>query len=88
MSVDHSNRSQGNRYRQLLGIDYVQCEETISGIPNFIKIEKLPKNIFTLLEDVYWYQYTDSLKDVEFLVSKEKTIKILRQDIKQLLAKR
>lgn len=68
-------------------VDYVSCEETPSGNANFIKIKKLPENVFVLTENCYWFQYTDNQRDNEILVTKEIALKILRQDIKAYLAK-
>lgn len=69
------------------GVEYISCEETVSGEPNFIKIKKLPDNIFVLNENCYWYQYTDITSDSEILFSKDDAIKILREDIKAYLLK-
>ena len=72
---------------KLLGADYSSCEETPSGEPNFIKIKKLPKNVFVLNENCYWYQYTDNQEDNISLLTKETAFKILRDDIKKYLIK-
>ena len=71
----------------LVGADYSSCEETPSGQPNFVKIKKLPKNVFVLNENCYWYQYTDNSDDNKSLLTKETAIKLLRQDIKKYLSK-
>jgi len=83
-SKDHRNHLTQN---DLLGADYSSCEETPSGKPNFIKIKKLPKNVFVLNENCYWYQYTDNKEDIKSLVTKETAFKILRQDVKKYLKK-
>jgi len=83
-SKDHRNHLTQN---DLLGADYSSCEETPSGKPNFIKIKKLPKNVFVLNENCYWYQYTDNKEDNKSLVTKETAFKILRQDVKKYLKK-
>lgn len=87
MDPSPSDRLHPNRYKQLLGIDYSQTEETESGVTNFLKIRKLPRNIFILAETVYWYQNTESAQDSEKLVSKENAINILRQDIRNYFKK-
>jgi hypothetical protein len=69
------------------GVDYISCEETPTGKPNFVKIKKLPNNIFILNENCYWYQYTENPDDNNFLITKEIAIGILRQDIKAYLVK-
>jgi len=71
----------------LLGADYSSCEETPSGEPNFVKIKKLPKNVFVLNENCYWYQYTGNVEDNKSLLTKETAFKILRQDVKKYLTK-
>ncbi len=69
----------------LLTADYSSCEETPSGNPNFVKIKKLPKNVFVLNENCYWYQYTNNIDDNKSLVTKQTALKILREDIKKYL---
>ncbi len=71
----------------LLGAAYSSCIETPSGEPDFVKIKKLPKNVFLLNENNYWYQYTDNIEDNKSLVTKETAFKILREDIKKYLTK-
>ena len=71
----------------MLGADYSSCEETPSGEPNFVKIRKLPKNVFVLNENCYWYQYTGNVEDNKSLLTKETAFKILRQDVKKYLTK-
>ena len=71
----------------LVGADYSSCEETPSGKPNFVKIQKLPKNVFVLNENCYWYQYSDNPEDNKSLLTKETAFKLLRQDIKKYLSK-
>lgn len=71
----------------LLGADYSSCEETPSGKPNFVKIKKLPKNVFVLNENCYWYQYSNNPEDNKSLLTKETAFKILRTDIKKYLSK-
>lgn len=67
-------------------INYVECEETYSGEADFVKIDKIPSNVFVLKEDCYFFQYTDNPEDNNFLVTKEKAIEILRQDLRRYLA--
>ena len=70
----------------LTGAEYISCEETPSGKPNFVKITKLPPNVFLLFENVYWYQYTGDAEIDKNLLSKECAIKILKQDIRKYLS--
>ena len=71
----------------LVGADYSSCEETPSGKPNFVKIKKLPKNVFVLNENCYWYQYSNNPEDNKSLLTKETAFRILRIDIKTYLSK-
>ena len=80
----HRKEKNFTRFNQ--DYDYSQREETESGEANFIKIEKLPKNILVLSENVYWYQMTDNADDNKVLFSKERAIEILRQDIQSTLS--
>lgn len=49
------------------------------------QLDVLPKNIFPLNENEYWYQYTDKKADDRYLVTKKITEDILRQDIRTYL---
>jgi len=69
-----------------LNVEYVSCEETATGKPNFVRIKKLPSVVFPLNENNYWFQYSDDANDNKQLVTKESAIKILRQDIKRYLS--
>jgi len=83
---DKENRKELTEKKEK-GVDYIVCEETPKGEANFIKIENIPKNIFVLNENCYWYQYTKNPDDNNNLVTKEIAIKILKQDIRDRLAK-
>jgi len=52
----------------------------------YIPIQKLPKNIFLLQSDCYWYQYSNVKSDNDSLVSKQDAINIFRKDIQADLA--
>lgn len=67
-------------------INYVECVETYSGEPDFVKIKDIPSNIFILKEDCYFFQYTDDPEDNKVLITKEIAEKILRQDIRKYLS--
>jgi len=71
--------------KQDVGVEYVSCEETTKGKPNFIRIKKLPLNVFPLNENNYWFQYTSNEEDNKILVSKESAKKILLQDVRHYL---
>ncbi len=51
------------------------------------QLDVLPKNIFPLNENVYWYEYTDVKRDDRYLVTKKIIENILRQDIRAYLIK-
>jgi hypothetical protein len=67
-------------------INYVECVETYNGQAEFVKIKEIPKNIFLLREDCYFFQYTDNIEDNNSLVTKEIAIEILRQDLRKYLS--
>jgi hypothetical protein len=66
--------------------NFVECIETFSGEPEFVKITEIPSNIFILKEDCYFFQYTDNIDDNNILVTREIAIGILRQDIRRYLS--
>lgn len=69
------------------GFNYSSYVETASNKPYRVEIAKLPENVFALIENCYWYQYTENPVDQKVLLSKEDTFKILREDIKTYLLK-
>jgi hypothetical protein len=71
--------------KALSGAEYVVCEETVSGKPNFVRINKLPLNVYPLNENNYWFQYTNAPEDDKQLVTKASASKILRMDIRRYL---
>lgn len=66
-------------------VNYIECEETFSGVADIIKINEIPNNIFVLKEDCYFFQYTDNSKDNKVLVTKEIAAGIFRQDLRRYL---
>jgi hypothetical protein len=67
-------------------VNYVECQESYSGNVDFVKIKKIPNNIFVLKEDCYFYQSTDNTEDDKILITKDIAINILRQDLKKYIA--
>lgn len=49
------------------------------------QLDELPKNIFPLNENVYWYEYTEVKADDRYLVTRKIIENILRQDIRAYL---
>lgn len=74
-------------HRDEYGTDYLIYEETPTGKPNMIYIDKLPENIFLLNENCYWFQFTDNPKDSDKFFSKKDAIEILKKDVRQYLSK-
>lgn len=64
---------------------FSQCYHKPGGEYDCMLIKELPANIFTIHEDCYWFQYTDKPVKIR-LVSKADALRILRQDIRKLLA--
>ena len=61
--------------------------ESAVGKDIMLKLNKLPENIILLTQDCYWYETTGNKKDDKYLVTKQVALRILRQDVKSLLAK-
>jgi hypothetical protein len=79
VEAKNRNKSTDNFFHQRI--------DTEGGQAEFIKINNLPKNIYTLAENSYWYQYgngqvnTDNMK----LVTKDVAIRLLRMDVKRVI---
>ena len=74
-----------DRKEFIKGFEHTFYAQTESGKPDWITIKKMPKNIFILNENFYYYQYTEVPADLNILLSKPDAIKILREDIKAYL---
>lgn len=68
------------------GIAYVEKVFNTSGNAEFLQLKSLPSNVLRLSENCYWYQFTDSDKDQKKMINKDLAIKLLRSDIRALLA--
>jgi len=64
---------------------YSQPEYPLSGQVKYFLIRPLPKNNFLLKERCYWFQFDE--KGSAYPITKELSIKILRQDIRANLNK-
>lgn len=67
------------------GNDYSEKIILPNGESTFLDIERIPDNLHIIMENIYWYQYTEINKDARKLVSKEDIIDILRADIRLIL---
>lgn len=67
-------------------LNYTFVEYDSKGEPTYFKITEVPKNIFLLSENCYWYQYADNGSSKQTLVTKEIAINILKQDIMAILS--
>jgi TonB family protein len=72
-------------HRNLTGYETAKYDN--SGKLSFIKLDSLPKNIYVLREDWYWYQFENDKDEINNYVCKSKSIEILREDIKEILSK-
>lgn len=72
-------------HRQTKDYDSVKYDHT--GKMTRFKIDQLPKNIHLLLETNYWYQYSSDKTEINEGVCRAKIIEILKEDIRQILAK-
>lgn len=66
--------------------ELVQCQETFKGEANFIKIKKVPENIYLLFENSYWYQFQLPTALAAKSVTRDIAIDILRQNVRKCLS--
>ena len=82
---NEAERALVSLYQQSTGYDYSEVIYSISGESDFVKIKKVPANLFIVKENNYWYQYTyDEVVDQK-LVSKEVILRILKADLREVL---
>ncbi len=67
------------------GRSYLSYCYKVSGERDIYKIDNIPANIFVLKENCYWFQIPKVKEDEKYLVTKERIIEILRQDIRKYL---
>lgn len=67
-------------------INYTIAEYDTSGEVSYFKITEVPRNIFILKENCYWYQSAQNPTEGIKLVTKDIAISILKQDIALLLS--
>ncbi|RBA27848.1 hypothetical protein [Flavobacterium tibetense] len=83
---DEKRRSLKSMYKENTGNDYAEKVVSLDSEAKFIKIKDVPSNFFILKEDPYWYQYTEKPQNEKTLVDKQTILKILRSDIKIVIA--
>lgn len=83
---EKENRNLKSLYKSATGNDYSEKITTINGESTFLKIKELPANLVLVMENNYWYQFTDNPNDNNKLVTKEIIIDILRTDIRKILS--
>jgi hypothetical protein len=64
---------------------YVQAEKDIKSGVHFIRVDPIPENVFVLKQTCYWYQFDN--KGTKYLVDKQMSKNILKQDINDYLKK-
>ena len=82
---DKKNREVKSLSRKSNGYDYGEKILDLNGESKFIKIEELPKNLYLIKQDIYWFQTTENDEINKTLVTKEIAIEILRADLKNIL---
>lgn len=82
---ERGDRDLVSLYKSSTGNDYYEKIVLPDGESAFLKIEQLPENLYLIMGNNYWYQYTESENDDDKLVSKEDIIKVLRSDIRRIL---
>ena len=79
------NRDLKSLSKESSSYDYVEKIIEINGESKFIKIKALPKNLYLIKQDIYWFQSTENVEINKTLVTKENAIVILRTDVKNIL---
>jgi hypothetical protein len=83
-----SHRNRKSIYQTYDSCEYqIQMRRVQDDSLIYIPIQKLPKNLFLLQSDCYWYQYSNVNSDNDSLVSKQDALNIFREDVRAILAK-
>jgi len=82
---DKKNRDLKSLSKESNGYDYGEKIIDINGESKFIKIQELPKNLYLIKQDIYWFQSTENDDINKTLVTKDDAIEILRTDVKNIL---
>lgn len=82
--VSKANRKLKSPYRRFFDLDYQETHYTKNG-KQLIEIKNMQNNIYILQADNYWYQFTENSEDNKYLITKDIAIKILRQDIRNII---
>lgn len=85
MIPNQNNRRIISLYHKITGKAYAEKVVGLDGTVKFNVIETLPKGLFILKSDSYWYQECSNEQDNCVLVSKSMIVEILKQDIRNYL---
>jgi hypothetical protein len=67
------------------GYDYVERIISLDGSYKFENIKEVPKNLYILKMNDYWYQESTNKEKSKKLVSKEFIVELLREDVRRFL---
>jgi hypothetical protein len=79
------NRNVKSISKKSYGYDYSEKIVDTQGKSRFVKITDLPKNLYIIKQDVYWYQTTENEEVNKTLVTKDVIKSILRKDVQSVL---
>ena len=82
---DKKNREVKSLLKEQNGDDYDEKIIDKNGESKFIRIKELPKNLYIIKQDIYWFQSTENDEINKTLVTKEIAMEILRGDVKNIL---
>lgn len=68
MVPNSKTRELKSMYKNMTGNDYAEKVVSLDGDSEFIKIKEIPKSLYILKVDPYWYQKTDNKEDDKVLV--------------------
>lgn len=87
--TEHSqeNRNLKSLNKKYSDNDYTEKIVSLDGSYKFVNIKEIPKNLYILKMNDYWYQQSTNEERNKKLVSKEFIIDLLKEDVRKFLKK-
>jgi len=82
---DKKNREVKCLLKEQNGDEFDEKIIDANGESRFIRVKELPKNLYLIKQDIYWFQTTENDEINKTLVTKEIAMEILRGDVKNIL---
>ena len=79
------NREVKSLSKESYGYDYGEKILDVNGDSKFVKIVELPKNLYLIKQDIYWFQTTENDEINKTLVTRDIALEILRNDVRNIL---